>query len=161
TGGFAQLLEGSTLLTQLQQTFVVPDQPQTLSFDLVALGLEATPAGALPDAFEASLLDGQGNPLVTAFRPEATAFFNANPGGAFAAATGVPFAGRHVTLDIAHLPPGPRATLSFDLVGTPPGLGSSATIGNVQVTRAPVSESFTVTPLAGPFGSTAGIAAGD
>src|SRR5262249_44567784 len=83
-GGFAQLRENtSALTTTLRQTFVVPVNPQTVSFDLVALGLEA-PGGGVPDAFEASLLDASNHSLVPTFRPEATSFFNANPGPAFA-----------------------------------------------------------------------------
>jgi len=61
-GGFAQLRESAdSLLTTLQQTILVPPMPQTISFDIMALGLEAAPDGSIPDAFEASLLDSTGN----------------------------------------------------------------------------------------------------
>ena len=89
-GGFAQLLEGDSLLTTLQQTFVVPPSPEQITFDIVALGLE-TPQGGVPDAFEVSLLDAAGDSLVPTFRPEATSFFNANPGGDVRFASGVSF----------------------------------------------------------------------
>jgi hypothetical protein len=117
-GGFAQLLEGDGLLTSLQQTFVVPLSPQQITFDIVALGLE-DPEGGVPDAFEVSLLDAAGESLVPTFRPEATSFFNANPGGDVRLASGVSFDGRRVTLDISGLTPGTEATLIFDLVGNP------------------------------------------
>jgi hypothetical protein len=167
SGGFAQFAEGGTQLTQLRQTFTVPNRPTMLSFDLVALGLEDPIAGNLPDAFEASLLDGQGNPLVAPFRPEATAFFNANPRPDansqpnFSTAPGVSFDGRHVSLDISHLAPGTQAVLSFDLIGNPPGISSTASVANVQVSNQLALETFTAATLQGPFRSTAGIAAGD
>jgi hypothetical protein len=161
SNGVAQLQESSTtLLTSLQQSFVVPARPQSLSFDLVALGLE-DPAGGLPDAFEASLLDAAQNSVVPTFRAEATSFFNANPGGAVSTAQGVTFDGRHVTLDISHLTPGTTVTPNFDLVGNPPGVGSTASIGDVQVSQQAVAETFTATSLPGPFGSPAGIAVAD
>jgi hypothetical protein len=80
TGGFAQFREGDALLSALRQTFVMPQFAQTLSFDLVALGLDDRTNGRLPDAFEASLLGPDGRPLVPAFRPGASEFFNASPG---------------------------------------------------------------------------------
>jgi len=48
SGGVAQLSEGPTLLTTLQQTFVVPSHPGTLAFDLVSLGLGKTRPAACP-----------------------------------------------------------------------------------------------------------------
>lgn len=160
--GVAQLQENTNgLLTTLKQTFVVPESAQTISFDLVSLGLEVPGSGNISDAFEASLLDAQGNSLVTTFDPQATSFFNANPDGVFSLATGVTFVGSRVTLDISSLAPGTQATLYLDLIGNPSGTGSTATIDNVQVTAAPVSEAFTTIALAGPFGSVTDIATGD
>jgi hypothetical protein len=156
--GVAQLQENTAgLLTTLQQTFVVPAQPQTLSFDLVALGLD-NPAGGVPDAFEASLLDAGQNSVVPTFEPQATSFFNVNPGGNVSTATGVTFNGTHVTLDISHLTPGATVTLDLDLVGNPPGTTSTASIANVQVSQQAAVETFTTTALAGPFGAPAGVA---
>ena len=80
-GGVAQLWEHDSFLTSLQQSFTIPPSPQTISFDVVALGLEEA-LGGVPDAFEVSLLNAEGQSLVPTFRPEATSFFNANPEGA-------------------------------------------------------------------------------
>src|SRR5262249_27738777 len=151
---------GDGLLTSLQKTFVVPADPRTLSFDLVSAGLEG-PAGGVPDAFEASLLDAGQNSVVPTFSARAMSFFNVNPGGVVSRAAGVTFDGRHVTLDISPLTPGTSVTLAFDLVGSPPGQGSTASVADVQVNQQPAAETFTLTPLDGPFGTTAGLAAGD
>ena len=148
-GGFAQLLEGDSLLTTLQQTFVVPPSPEQITFDIVALGLE-DPQGGVPDAFEVSLLDADGNSLVPTFRPEATSFFNANPGGDVHFASGVSFDGRRVTLDISGLPAGTQATLIFDLVGNPPGATSVAAIDDVAISPDVIRvETFSPSPLRG------------
>jgi RHS repeat-associated protein len=163
SGGFAQFQEDPTsLLSTLKQSFIVPNNPGTLSFDLVSLGLE-DPQGGVPDAFEASLLDGAQNSLVPTWESQATSFFNANPGGVFNTASGVTFDGRHVTLDISHLAPGTKASLYFDLIGNPPGTSSVAAVDNVQVSQAPINEAFTASALAGTFGSAGatGIAAAD
>jgi YD repeat-containing protein len=160
-GGVAQLWEHESFLTSLHQTFTIPPSPQTISFDVVALGLEAA-LGGVPDAFEVSLLNEAGQSLVPVFRPEATSFFNANPEGAVAWAAGVVWDGRHVTLDIASLTPGTRATLVFDLIGNPPGRSSVAAVDNVRIEPDHLpSDSFTPMLVGGGFGASAGIAAGD
>jgi choice-of-anchor A domain-containing protein/RHS repeat-associated protein len=160
SNGLVQLQEGESFLTTLQQSFTIPAGAQTLSFDLVSDGLE-DPAGGIPDAFEASLLDAQSNSVAPTSRPQATSFFNVNPGNVTALGAGVTFDGRHVTLDVSHVAAGSQATLYFDLVGNPPGNGSTVTLANVQLTAQPPVESFTATALPGPFGTTAGIAVGD
>ncbi len=72
--GAARLQENDSFLVSLRQTFVVPPSPQVLTFDLVSLSLEDAPSG-LPDAFEVSLLDADGNSLASTIDECATAFF--------------------------------------------------------------------------------------
>ena len=160
-GGVAQLTENESFLVTLSQSFNVPEAAQTVTFDLLSLGLESE-IGGVPDAFEVSLLDAAGNPLVETFRPEATSFFNAAPDGTILWANGVTFDGRTVTLDISGLTAGTEATLYFDLVGNPPGRSSSVMLDNVRVTPEVVStETFTATLLDGPFVDAAGLAVDD
>ena len=169
-GGFLQLTENASFLTSVHQTFLVPPQPQTLSVDLVCLGLEA-PAGGVPDAVELSLLDDASRSLVPTIGSHATSFFNigsaAGTSGSAgslrpASATGVTFDGRTVTLDISGLPPGTQATLYLDLIGNPPGTQSVVAFDNVRMVPDRIfADTFTITPLAGPLGRTAGIASGD
>lgn len=159
--GFAQLTENESFLTTLQQSFLVPANPQTIEIDIVSLGLEA-PDGGVPDAFEISLLDAVQNSLVPTHRTGATSFFNANPGTAPTFGAGVSFDGTTVTLDISGLTPGSSATLIFDLVGNPAGTSSVAAVDNVRITPYTVlSETFTAVALAGPFVDVHGAAAGD
>ncbi|MCY2989176.1 MAG: PKD domain-containing protein, partial [Planctomycetota bacterium] len=169
-GGVLQLTENESFLVSAHQTFLVPPQPQTLSVDIVALGLDA-PADGVPDAVELSLLDDASQSLVPTIGPNATSFFNVGyearapdlaAGTRAAYTTGVTFDGRTVTLDISGLQPDTLATLYLDLIGNPPGTQSVVAFDNVCLTPDRIfADTFTVTPLAGPFGRTAGIASGD
>jgi IgGFc binding protein/Putative Ig domain/FG-GAP-like repeat len=160
-GGVAQFRENESFLVSLQQTFVVPPTPQSISFDLVAMGL-ADPAGGIPDAFEVSLLDANSNSVVATIGPQATSFFNLNPGNVVSTGTGATFDGRHATLDISALTPGESVTLVFDLVGNPPGSTSVAAIDNVVVSPSFVAaNSFLARRLTGLFTGASGIAQGD
>ncbi|QGJ71800.1 Hypothetical protein PBC10988_35090 [Planctomycetales bacterium 10988] len=150
-GEVANLYESSTsLLSTLEQSFVVPEGATSISFDLVALGLESSTA--IPDAFEVSLLNAAHQSLVPTFHPEATSFFNVGPDGLPRVAAGVTIDGTRVTLDLSSLTPGTEARLVFDLVGNPPGLTSLVRIDSVELlpdTR--YAESFTAISLPGPW----------
>jgi FG-GAP-like repeat/PKD domain/FG-GAP repeat len=161
-GAFAQFRESdSRLLSTLQQSFVVPATATTLDFDLTEQSLEAL-AGQTPDAFEVSLLGRDGLPLVPSFRGDATSFFNLNPGKTVGVGSGVSFDGRRVSLSLAGIATGTKATVIFDLIGNQSGLISTVSIDNVSVgsTTARV-DGFTSVPLAGPFASATSVAAGD
>jgi hypothetical protein len=75
SSGWLQLTEQESFLASASQTFVVPPSPQTLSVDLVAVGLDPVSAAGIPDACELSLLGGDSQPSVPAFGPGATSFF--------------------------------------------------------------------------------------
>ena len=88
--GFAQLVENESFLVSVNQEITIPANPETIEVDLLSIGLE-DPAGGIPDAFEISILDENGNSLVPTFRPDATSFFNVNPGDYVSFASGVTF----------------------------------------------------------------------
>ena len=156
-GGVARLVENGSFLVSLQQTFTIPDAPVSISFD-IDVDLDS-PAGGVPDAFEVSLLDAAKNSVVPTFKANTTSFFNVNPGGQSSVASGVTFNGSRVTLDITSVPSGTEVTLFFDLIGNPPGNESVVVIDNVRIDPSAIAtDSYTVVPLTGPFGQTAGIA---
>ncbi len=157
SGGSVLFLENSSFRITLQQTFIVPSSPETLSFDILSSNLE-DPAGGVPDAFEASLLDSASNSLVSSFDSGATSFINLNPGDDISTATGVTFDGTRAILDISGLTPGTEATLFFDLIGNPPGTGSSIVLDDVEISPGTIlADTFTTVLLPGPIGSTEGI----
>ncbi len=149
--GFAQLVENESFLVSANQDIVIPANPQTIEVDLLSIGLE-DPAGGIPDAFEISILDADGNSLLPTFRPDATSVFNVNPGDEVSLATGVTFDGTTVSIDISSIPEGTEATLYLDLIGNGPGNGSTVTFDNVRVTPEDEFDSeLTPTTLEGPF----------
>ena len=160
-GGAAQLSENESFLTSLKQTIVIPAGAQSLSFDLIALGLDPI-AGGVPDALEVSLLDADQQSLVPTHHPQSTAFFNISAGDAASAAPGVTVSGSMITLDISALATGSAATVLFDLIGNPPGSSSVATIDDVTITPGAVrSDVLNRVSLTGPFGTLADLVAGD
>ena len=165
-GGAAQLTENESFLTSLKQTIVIPPDAQTLTFDLVALGLDPI-AGGIPDAFEVSLLDDSEQSLVSTHQPNSTAFFNISSGSGASLASGVSVSGSTVTLDVSSLAAGTAATLAFDLIGNPAKDGTSgnssvATIDNVTITPDLIlSDSLNRVVLAGAFGGLVALSTGD
>ena len=161
-GGFAQLYENESFLVSVNQTFEVPPNPQTITFDIESLGLDEIVAGNVPDAFEVSLLDAANASVVPTHEPSATSFFNANPNDDISLASGVTFDGRTATLDISSVAAGTEVTLYFDLIGNPPGTSSVASIDNVTISPDFITADTTTNiPLAGPFTDAAGITSND
>jgi len=157
----AQLTENGSFIVGLNQKFSIPASAQTLSFDLISLGLEPGESG-IPDAFEVSLLNNDNESLVATFQANATSFLNAAPDGTVQIASGVTFDGTTVTVDITALPAGTEATLYFDLIGNPTGQSSSIMLDNVVVSPGPVlSDTFSLISLAGPFVDAAGMRVAD
>lgn len=164
-GGSAQLIENSSLLTSLTQSFVVPPTPQSISVSISAISLEFVD-GAIPDALELSLLASDQTSLVPTHRDGTTSYFNATGTSSGSPhvrlASGVSYANGIVMLDISNLVPGSQATLVIDLIGNPPGESSTATIANVSISPDTIfSHSFTNNQLPGAFTRTGTITMGD
>jgi RHS repeat-associated protein len=160
--GLAELISNQSFLTSLSQTIVLPDNPQSIQFDLLALGLAPVSDGFLPHAFEVSLLDGNQASLVPTHRIESSAFANFVSGEEASIAAGVTLDSTLIRLDISALEPGTQATVVFDLITPSAEQVSSVAIDNVDISPARVySSSFTLEDLPGPFSSPFDVAAGD
>lgn len=162
----AQLIENESFLTSLWQDFIVPENPQTIEFDLLASGLASVTnhiaLGQLPDAFEVSLLDRASASLVPTHRPDSTAFFNVSGPSPASMAAGVTRNGTRVSLDIRQLVPGTSARLVFDLIGNPGQVTATATVDNVRITPDVIRDDrFSIVPLQGPFSRPSDLAVGD
>ncbi len=158
----AQFTENQSFLTSLSQSLVIPANPQSIQFDLVALGLGHDSPSQLPDAFEVSLLDNASISLVPTHQPWSSAFINFAPEGIRSVASGVTIQGTQVRLDISRLTPGTTANLIFDLIGNPNTSASTATIDNVRIAPDIVhNDAFSVTRLAGSFANPSDLVIGD
>ena len=136
--GAAELREGDAFQVRLSQTFAIDAPPEALSFTVALTpGFDGSRRG-LADAFEVTLLDGAGRPLVAPWKLGASAFLNIQEGGAVhAGATTTWGAGGRVTVDLRGLPAGlADATLLFSLVGGDRDTGSAVRVDDVELTVA-------------------------
>ena len=126
TGGQGVLTRGSGMLSELVQTFTVPDRGQTLQFTVT--GFQLAGGGVLPpDAFEVGLFDtSTGVSLLTPGTLSGTdGIINLQGGGALTLGSGVRLVSGSVgtggalvfSVDLSGVTAGTVATLTFDLVG--------------------------------------------
>lgn len=116
-GGAAVLREGDSFLVTLSREIEIPANAASLTFEIdLSPGLDTTFREGIPDAFEVSLLDGQGAPVTDAWSSAASSFFNLQESGATNLGAGVTWDGARVTLDLSGARSGP-ATLFVDLIG--------------------------------------------
>ncbi|MFN0127301.1 MAG: Ig-like domain-containing protein [Verrucomicrobiales bacterium] len=161
-GGVATFHEGTSGRVTLSQRLLIPAGATSLRFDLVGNGLEEALDGTLPDAFEVSLLDGNGDSLFPGIGVDLTAYSNVAPGGVIRLGNGVTMEGNRVTLDLTGISIETDATLYLDLIGNGPEAGSTVSVDNFTVLVAPVlTRGFASGNLAGPHGLARNIATGD
>ena len=149
------LEEESHFSVSADHRFQVPDSPTVLSFEIAEVGFDSNDPNRINDAFEAALLDREGNPLVHTIGPGNDAFFNLTEGEAANLAPGVSFDGQRVSVNLSQLPGGSEATLELRLVNNDsdtetsarirrihlqPNPDPSAPVTRAALTAAPVSE---------------------
>ncbi|MEO8428239.1 MAG: Ig-like domain-containing protein, partial [Verrucomicrobiota bacterium] len=126
SGGQGVLTRGSGMLSELVQTFTVPDRGQTLQFTVT--GYQLAGGGVLPpDAFEVGLFDtSAGGSLLSPGTLSGTdSIINLQGGGALTLGPGVQLVSGSVgtggalvfSVDLSGVTAGTVATLTFDLVG--------------------------------------------
>ena len=126
------LVEGTNFKVPFRQTFTVPDQPSTLKFTYEQLRFD-TSAHFIKDAFEASLVDDQGNTLVLPISSGHDAFFNITEGQQPVLSPSASQQGTTVSVDLSHIPAGTEATLELRLVNNDSDTTTSVTIDSVNV----------------------------
>src|SRR5262249_32951332 len=126
------LVEGTSFKVPYQKTFTVPDQPSTMVFTYSQLHFD-TAAHFIKDAFEAALVDDQGNPLVLPIAGAHDAFFNITEGQQPVLSPNARQVGTTVSVDLSHIPAGIPATLELRLVNNDSDTTTSVTIDNVDV----------------------------
>jgi RHS repeat-associated protein len=119
TAGSAILREGDSFQVGLERSFTVPKNPAPLVFHYTDLNFDTSDPGSIKDAFEASLVDAQGQNLVHPYAPGRDAFFNVTEGVGLAVGPETVQAGdtiKSVTVDLSGVLPGTEATIRFRLV---------------------------------------------
>ena len=126
------LREGNSHLVAAEQTFVVPDEPGPLSFTYFDLTFDTTD-NFIRDAFEAALVDENGQIVVYPFATGREAYFNVTEGQSPALGSQATFAGQTVTLDTSGLTPGATARLILRLVNNDSDTLTTVSIENIQL----------------------------
>ena len=155
-GGTLVLTENTQAYSGLSESFVVPQGVDTLQFTVLADHLLANANGGLPDAFEAALLDQNGNPVNGSAigLSNTDAFLNIQSTGQIFFGPGVTVSGRSasggsgslstpitVTEDLSGVAAGTTLTLYFDLLGF--GAANSSVTVEVLPDQAPVAQNLT------------------
>jgi hypothetical protein len=124
--GRARFAEGDSFLVTLEQTFVHDGGASEIGFSLwLEPGFDRADL-FLPDAFEASLLDAStGMPVVPAWDPDASAWFNVQEDGTVLLGAGTTWDGLHARADVSAVAPGTVVTLVFDLIGADADVASA------------------------------------
>ncbi len=140
-GNDAVIEEGDSFLVTLEHTFEVPQNASTLSFTYTDLSFDTTDPNFINDAFEAALVDGDGNSLIATIGGGRDVFFNISeeiPAALGSDATSQTTAdGEQVTLDLSGVLPGETATLIFRLVNNDADTLTSVRILSLQTNQAP------------------------
>ncbi|HVK07210.1 MAG TPA: hypothetical protein VM597_00395, partial [Gemmataceae bacterium] len=156
--GSAILTEGDSFLVGLHREFVVPEGPVPLVFRYTELDFDTSSQDAAPpdqkpvnDAFEASVVDAEGRPLVHPFAAGRDAFFNATEGAGLVLGPGAGETGdaiKTVTLDLTGVAPGTAAAVHFRLVNNDKDTETSVRILDVIVPGTNEAPSVSAAPAA-------------
>ncbi len=115
-GAAAVLREGDSFIVALSRTFDIPDGATTFSFRFTDLNFDTTDTAFINDAFEAAIVDENGDPLVHTIADNRDAIFNISEDQPPATGTGTTFDGSRVTVDISHLFGGTTARIVLRLI---------------------------------------------
>src|SRR5205823_7354310 len=125
-----------------QWSFDVPTVASVLSLSYT-VSFDTTAFGFIKDAVEATVVDGQGNPLVQTFTGSRDACLNITEGQSPALGTGTTLNsttpnGTMLNVDLSAVTPGSRATLVLRLVNNDRDVSTSVRIVSGPVNVAPV-----------------------
>ncbi|EKU96922.1 hypothetical protein Lepto7375DRAFT_0848 [Leptolyngbya sp. PCC 7375] len=140
------LAEGSEFEVSHRQSITVSEQPSTLKFTLADLAFDTTDTDAINDAFEAALVDSEGNSLVHTITGSRDAFFNWTEGETPQLANGVSQDGQTIIVNLAGIAAGIDATLILRLVNNDDDTTTQARITDIQTLAADVLPPTGVTP---------------
>lgn len=127
----AVMQEGDSFLVTLQQTFTIPANTLTLSFELVLDPGFDLGDDFIPDAFEATLLDQDNWPVVPPWDILATSFFNMQEDGTDNLGSATTWDGLTAAVDVSGVAPDTVVTLYFDFIGADADTAGGIRLDNV------------------------------
>jgi RHS repeat-associated protein len=142
------LREQTNFRTAAEQTFTIPDQPSLLTFTFSDPAFDTSATGAIKDAFEAALVDANGQPLVHTIANSRDAFFNLTEEGTPSLGAGTTLDGHTMSANLAGVTPGTTARLVFRLVNNDGDVNTSALVPRAQFVANPGGQPVDATPAA-------------
>ncbi|MEL6108344.1 MAG: Ig-like domain-containing protein, partial [Planctomycetota bacterium] len=116
--------EGDSFLVTMSRPIVIPNDPSEFRFEYQAF-FDETDTSNVNDAFEVTLYDTLGNPVVESFTEFRDAFFNHTEGDFSAYSSSVTNESGTVSVDISSLFPGETYTLTVRLINNDSDTGTS------------------------------------
>ncbi|MEM1366955.1 MAG: Calx-beta domain-containing protein [Cyanobacteria bacterium P01_H01_bin.15] len=145
-----QLIEGVDFQVSAERAITIPNEPSVLSFNVVGLNFDTTDTNAINDAFEAALVDAEGNSLVNVIESSRDAFVNFTETQDPVSAIGTTVDSQTVLLNLAGIEPGTLATLSLRLINNDIDTETAVTIEGIEIIAADVEAPPGVTPTVSP-----------
>lgn len=133
-GNDVVLREGDSLTVVLSGKFTVPAAPSSVSFSYSHLNFDMTDQTGINDAFEAALVDADGNPLVQSIAPAREASFNISETDPVAMGANTLLVGQTVKFDLSHIPAGTTARLVVRLVNNDRDVNTNVEVSPFQIT---------------------------
>jgi fibro-slime domain-containing protein/RHS repeat-associated protein len=129
----AVITEGDSFTTTLRTSFVVPAGATEVSFRVNNLNFDQNDPRFINDAFEVSVVDNQGWPLVAPYQPGRDAAWNRTESLAESKSSSVTVDQDKIRLSLIGIPSGEQATLIFRLINNDSDRASSVVISDVTV----------------------------
>jgi hypothetical protein len=142
----AVITEGDSFTTTLRTSFVVPAGATEVSFRLNNLNFDQNDPSFINDAFEVSIVDNQGRPLVAPYQSGRDAAWNRTESLTESKSSSVTVDQDKIRLSLIGIPSGEQATLIFRLVNNDSDHTSSVAISDVTI---PGFGTLSTSPLIG------------
>jgi RHS repeat-associated protein len=142
------LREGTAFHTSHEQDLTIPADPSVLTFTYRNLAFDTPAPLAIKDAFEASLVDANGQPLVHTIGAGRDAFLNLTSGQAPDLGADTSMNGTAVTVNLAGIPPGTSARLIYRLVNNDGATTTEVHVTQAQILPNPGGQPAAATPAA-------------
>ena len=134
-----KLHEGVSYITQISTDVTIPPNATNLSFRVSNTSFDTSSATGMKDAFEAALVDQNGNTLVFPFSRNRDSFLNMSEGQVPVSAPGVKVTGDTIDVNVSQIPAGTVAKLLIRLVNNDRDTQTSAGVSELKIATDGVS----------------------
>jgi RHS repeat-associated protein len=142
----ATISEGDSFITGMKRSFVVPNAPAALQFELIDPIFDLTNTDSIKDALEIAIVDVQGKLLVHSYTSSREAAYNQSEGLPPVSGTEVNVNGLEVTVDLSSVPSGTEAIAMIRLINNDADQATHVSVSNVQFVNSSPNPVSTASP---------------